>query len=54
MRQIYMTGSLYDWMSKVLEDDTIQHEMRKFENMEELTEIYELFHKKEKTKVKDN
>jgi len=50
MRQIGISEELYKWFSKVLEDENIQFEIRKFETSrnEELTKIYDVFHKQKK------
>ena len=50
MREIKMSDEIYNFASKVLEDNVVQMIARKLETdcEEELTQLYELFHKKRK------
>jgi len=48
MRYVTMTNKTHEFLSKLLENDNVQHEARKMfgEDMEELRNAYELFHRK--------
>ncbi len=53
MREIKMSDKVYDFIAKLLEQDEVQNIGRNawfHSEEEELTQAYELFHKKKKVK----